>query len=92
MRTWNSSQIVGNSIEATPTQLTDEQIDIVNGGILPVVGFGIALASHVGVGGAATTVTGHILSGVGLGIATFGLARYLGGGGANRYRISHSQR
>jgi hypothetical protein len=62
-------------------QLTDEELIVVGGGILPVIGFGLSLASHVGVGGAATTLTGHVISAVGLGLASYGLASYFGGGG-----------
>ena len=61
-------------------ELSPEELDAVHGGVLPVIGFGLSLASHVGVGGAATSAVGHVMSGVGLGLATYGLARYLGGG------------
>ena len=67
-------------------ELSASELDEVNGGILPVIGFGLALASHVGVGGAATSVLGHVMSGVALGMATYGLARYFGGGGRRRGR------
>ena len=66
---------------STIRELSSSEIDEVNGGILPVIGFGLAVASHVGVGGAATTVLGHIMSGIGLGMATYGMASYFG-----RYR------
>lgn len=84
MSTWNSSQSVSFATTAGISDIADGDLELVNGGVLPAIGFAIALASHVGVGGAATTVTGHILSGVGLGMATFGLANYLGGGGGRK--------
>ncbi|WP_163932581.1 class IIb bacteriocin, lactobin A/cerein 7B family [Paraferrimonas sp. SM1919] len=58
-------------------ELNLNEIEEVNGGIVPIIGFGIALASHVGVGGAATTLTAHFLSGAGLALATYGLAEFL---------------
>jgi hypothetical protein len=59
-------------------------LDDVNGGFLPVIGFAIALGSHVGVGSVTTGIVGHLMSGFALGLATFGLAVYMGGGARPR--------
>ncbi len=77
-------EILANS---TIRELSPGEINEVSGGILPIIGFGLALASHVGVGTATTTIVGHAISGVALGIASFSLARYFGGG-RRRYRRS----
>jgi hypothetical protein len=55
-------------------ELSDAEIDEVQGGIAPVIGFGVALASHAsGFSG----VAGWALSSIGLIGATYGLAEYL---------------
>ncbi|QIB65708.1 hypothetical protein [Kineobactrum salinum] len=68
-------------VATAPVELTESDIDNVSGGILPAIGVAAALASHIGVGGVATSVTTHLLSGFGLGYAVFGAASYYGGGG-----------
>ena len=58
-------------------ELNIDEIEEVNGGFVPVLAFAGALASHVGIGGAAASLTGHLLSGFALGAATYSLAEYL---------------
>ena len=52
----------------------------VSGGVLPVVVFGLTLAAHVGFGVASTNLVGHIVTGLGLGVATYSLCEYMGAG------------
>ena len=80
MDTWTSTHVTNLNMQEATRELSDTELAMISGGVLPVIGFGIALASHVGVGGAATTFTGHFLTAVGLGLATYGLANYWGGG------------
>ncbi|WP_028773937.1 class IIb bacteriocin, lactobin A/cerein 7B family [Shewanella waksmanii] len=58
-------------------ELTKNEIEQVNGGAVPVIAAGLALASHIGVGGSATTVLGHVMSGAGLALATWSFAEYM---------------
>jgi hypothetical protein len=58
-------------------ELNVNKYEEVNGGIIPVIAAGIALASHVGVGGASATVGAHLLTGASLALATYSLAEYL---------------
>jgi hypothetical protein len=61
----------------TIRELSLSELDEVNGEFLPVIGFGLALFSHIGVGGVASSALGHVMSGVGLGMATFAFASYM---------------
>ncbi|MCL1142743.1 class IIb bacteriocin, lactobin A/cerein 7B family [Shewanella gaetbuli] len=54
-------------------ELTFDEIEQVNGGIAPVIGAGIALASHL----SSATLGGHLLSGAGLIVGTYGLLDWL---------------
>ncbi len=54
-------------------ELTMEEVQQVNGGIAPVIGMGIAVASHLG----SASLGAHLLSGAGLIVGTYGLMEYL---------------
>lgn len=54
-------------------ELTMNEIEQVDGGIVPVIGAGIALASHLG----SASLGAHLLSGAGLIVGTYGLMEYL---------------
>ena len=62
-------------IRTGPRELTDDEIDMVAGGILPVVAFGLALAGKV----TATNAVGWAIGSASLVLGTYELARYLGG-------------
>jgi hypothetical protein len=51
----------------------------VSGGVLPAIAFGLSVAARVGIGVKTTSVVGHVLSGVSLGVSTYAFAQYLGG-------------
>ena len=59
-------------------ELTVNEIEEVQGGVLPVVDFALAAAARVGVGSVVTNAAGHVAGGVSLGIATYSLANYMG--------------
>ena len=61
-------------------ELTTSELDDVNGGFFPAIAFAVALGSHIGVGSVTTGIVGHLLSGFGLGMATFGMMSYWGPG------------
>ncbi|WP_157976749.1 hypothetical protein [Parahaliea mediterranea] len=61
--------------------LSADELEQVNGGVLPAVGFALALASHIGVGTTTTGLVGHFATGLGLGIATYTMMGHYGGGG-----------
>lgn len=61
--------------------LSEEELDQVSGGIVPAIFAGIALASHIGVGGTATTLTAHLISGASLAYAVYSAAEYYGSSG-----------
>ncbi len=63
-------------------ELTVNEVEDVSGGILPIVGFALAVAARVGVGVTTTNVVGHVGAGASLGIATYSFCNYLGGGGS----------
>jgi len=70
-------------------ELSPEELTAVSGGFLPVIGFALALASHVGVGSVTTSVAGHFITGFSLGYATYSMSVYFGGyggGGGGRKR------
>jgi hypothetical protein len=69
------------------SELTQSDLQQVQGGLLPALGFAGALAGHVGLfsasGGTismAAGVAGHIVSGFGLGYAAYSLGTAYGGG------------
>ena len=64
-------------------ELTISEVEDVSGGILPAVGFALAVVARVGVGVATTNVVGHVAAGASLGIATYAFCSYLGGSAAS---------
>lgn len=54
-------------------ELTQSELNEVNGGIAPLIGAAIAVYSHF----TATTMTGAVLSRVGLAVAVYGVGEYL---------------
>lgn len=92
--------MTASSVELfTPTmairELTTRELDDVNGGFFPVIGFAVALGSHIGVGSVTTGIVGHLMTAFALGAATFSMASYFhirrsggGGGGGTKSRWS----
>lgn len=60
-------------------ELTINEMEDVSGGVLPAIGFGLAVAARVGIGVKTTSVVGHVLGGVSLGVSTYAFCQYLGG-------------
>ena len=60
-------------------ELTINEMEEVSGGILPAIAFGLSVAARVGIGVKTTSVVGHVLSGVSLGVSTYTFCQHLGG-------------
>jgi lactobin A/cerein 7B family class IIb bacteriocin len=94
MTTMTASSIDLCTPQVAIRELTTGELDEVNGGIIPIIGFAIALGSHIGVGSVTTGITGHLMTSFGLGMATFSMASYFhsrrgGGGGGGGGSISY---
>ncbi len=61
-------------------ELTLNEMEEVSGGVLPAIAFGLSVAARVGIGVKTTSVVGHVLGGVSLGVSTYSFAQYLGAG------------